>query len=82
MPFLWHLSGIFVAGTYFATVWGNVAVYWFLVDVCSNVGSICNIIVYMHWNLYVQCGKLICSGSYVSSVKCMYASTPGHIIDY
>ena len=35
-------GGIFVAGTYFAIIlWINVAVYWFMMDLCRHVGSIC-----------------------------------------
>ena len=32
-------------------------------------------------DIYVQCGRYICSGAYVSNVKYMYTSAAGHIID-
>ena len=58
----------------------NVVVYWFIVNVCSDVGSI--------WRLqskcsvtYVQCDRHICSGTYASKARCMYTSASGHIID-
>ena len=35
----------------------------------------------MHCNIYVQCGRHICSGAYVSNVKCMYTTSSGHIVD-
>ena len=30
----------------------------------------------------MQYGRLICSGTYVINVKCMYTSVPGHIVDW
>ena len=36
----------------------------------------------MHWDMYMQCGRHICSGIYVNNVKSRYANGPGHIIDY
>ena len=37
--------------------------------------------VEVQWYIYVQCGRHICSGTYVSNVKCMYISAPGHIVN-
>ena len=45
-------------------------------DVCSNVGY-----VQMQWEIYVKCGRHICSGAYISNIRCIYTSTPAHIID-
>ena len=33
------------------------------------------------WDIYVQCGRYLCSGEYAHNIKCMYTSTFGLIID-
>ena len=35
----------------------------------------------MQWEIYMQCGRHICSGAYASAVEYMYTSAPGQIID-
>ena len=35
----------------------------------------------MQWDIYVHCGSHVCSGAYVSNVKCMYNCAPGHTVD-
>ena len=37
--------------------------------------------VEVQWDIYLQCGRHICSGAYASSVECMYISASGHIVD-
>ena len=32
-------------------------------------------------DMYVQCGRHICSGAYASNVEYMYNSASGHIVD-
>ena len=32
-------------------------------------------------NIYLDCGRFICLGLHGRNVKCMYTSSPGHIID-
>ena len=32
-------------------------------------------------NIYVHCGRCICSGAISNNVKCMYTSVSGHIVD-
>ena len=74
---MWHLRGIFVAGTYFTLV-------LLIFDGCVPFDG-CRVnketTVEVQWNRYVQCGRNICSVAYVSNVECMYASVPGHIVD-
>ena len=36
----------------------------------------------MQWTVYVHGGSHICSEAYVSNVKCIFISVPGHIIDH
>ena len=36
--------------------------------------------VEVQWDIYVQCGRDICSRAYASNVECMYTSVPGHIV--
>ena len=38
-------------------------------------------VVLVQWNVYVQCGRHICSGAYIVNVECMYTSAPGHTFD-
>ena len=35
----------------------------------------------MQWNRHVQYNRHICAGVYVSSMKCMYTSGSGHVVD-
>ena len=43
MAYICYLSGIHVACTYFAVVWEiTVADFLFLINVCSNVESVCD----------------------------------------
>ena len=35
----------------------------------------------VQWDIYVQCGRYICSGVHAKNVKFMYTSAFGHIID-
>ena len=66
-----HLRCIFVPETYFAVVCLIfVAVYWFLVDMCRNVGSICTL-QHNYSGTHLQCGRHICSGVYANNVECM-----------
>ena len=50
------------------------------VDVCKKVGLYvdCSRIAV---EIYLECGRSICSQAYASNVTCMYTSIPGHIID-
>ena len=47
----------------------------------SNVWSIIWTTVDIQWDIYVQCGRQMCSGSYDHYVKYMYTNAPGNIID-
>ena len=62
---------------------GMVNEYWILLFMnyfCTNLVFIYTTIA-VQWNIYEQCSRHICSGSYASNVKCMFTSVPGHIID-
>ena len=42
--------------------------------------------LYLHYSssavdMYVQCGRYICSWAYASNVKYMYTRVPGHTVD-
>ena len=34
----------------------------------------------MQCDIYVQCGRHICSGAYTNDVKCMYTSAAGYTV--
>ena len=36
----------------------------------------------VQWDIHVESGRHICSGAYVSNVKCMHTSGPCNIVDY
>ena len=52
-------------------------------DGCVQSCGVCmqTVIGEVQWNIYVQCGRHICSGPYASKVECMYTSASGHIVD-
>ena len=66
---IWNLMAIIVAGTYFAVVW---LIKKF--DFWSMCGVYMWTTVEGQSDIYVQCGRHICSGEYVSNVKCTYTS--------
>ena len=81
---VWHINGI----------WGA---HLFMAHVLQQCGKCCSILIFDgyvqncvvciwttiegQWGISVQCGRHIQSGEYVSNVKYMYTSAPGHIID-
>ena len=54
---------------------GNSKLQFLVTCICINVEST------VQWDMYVQCGKHICSGVYANNVKCMYTSASGHVFE-
>ena len=53
-----------------------------LTCICSNVVLAMYTRVLVQWDIYVWCGRHICSGAYANKVKYMYSSAPGCTVDY
>ena len=77
---MWHLTGIFVPGTQFAAVWLLYIVFYIFNGCMQAYGIYMYTTVEVQWDTYVQCGRHICSGAYLSNMELMYSSGHGHIV--